>query len=636
MALVKKSKIAQPSSTPTGAAAATAAHKPRAPHKPAKQQTVFERVAAATEQLASGIVEASSATRELERSLEQIASGAEEAAGASQEQSAAIKRIVATFAAARGEADRSGRRSETLSATLAEATAQISSSIRAIERNTQRQLGSVGVINELARRANDIGEITHTVSRISDQTNLLALNAAIEAARAGEHGRGFAVVADEVRSLAETSDKNAQEVRGLTEAMASDIKGIVATLTKAAENAVSESKDAVSVADGFKRRRDDVAQVAETSRSILVAAAEAERAAVEAEKGAEQIASAAAEQSAGTSEARSAVQQQARALDQAQVAGRGLAALAEALRRGKADNSAAEQIGASAEELSATIQELSSAANEIMAAVTQIDRASQLQAAATQQTSAALAQIEKNAKQAEQNIRAADDRVQTLESALRDGRAAVERLVASMRTAFDDTKTSAAAIGQLGNTGRKIEKIVDAIAITAVQTGMLAVSGSVEAARAGEAGRGFAIVSQDIRTLAREASASVDRAKDTVRAVLDQIAVVKIDLEQMTSSAETEVHSNREITGMLDQVAADVAELRAANSSIVRGAGEILTAIAEAATGARQIAAASEQASGASRQAATAATQQSQGAEDLAAAVEEIASLADELKFADA
>ena len=165
MALVKKTKIGQAASKPASDAAIAPSEKPRVPHKPAKQQTVFERVAAATEQLASGVLEASSATRELERALEQIASGAEEAAGASQEQSAALKRIVGTFAAARAEADRAGRRSDALIVTLADATAQIGSSVRAIERNAERQLGSVAIIHELERRAKDIGEITRTRKR---------------------------------------------------------------------------------------------------------------------------------------------------------------------------------------------------------------------------------------------------------------------------------------------------------------------------------------------------------------------------------------------------------------------------------------------------------------------------------------
>jgi methyl-accepting chemotaxis protein len=636
MALVKKSKIdAESTKTPAASPpkkavneSPAAAVRVRAP----KHRTVLERVAAATEELSSGLTEAAAATKQLGRSMEQIASGAEEAAGASQEQSAAIKRIVTSLTASREEAEKAGRRSEALVATLAEAAGQIGASVRAIERNAERQLASLPVISELDVRAKDIAEITKTVSRISDQTNLLALNAAIEAARAGDHGRGFAVVADEVRALAETSEKSARQVQSLAGSMNTEVQRVVAALKKASENAANDARAAADVIAALSARRDDMATIAAGSRDIAVGAAEAERAAVDAESGAEQIASAAEQQSAGALQAQSAVQQQAKSLDQAQKAAESLAALAEDFRAGKGGAESSEQISAAAEELSATIQELSSAATEVMASVEQIDRACRIQASATQQTSAALAQIERSARRAEENIGVADRSVQAIDAALKNGRAAVERLVESMRTALEDTQGSIATMKQLGGFGREIEKIVNAIALTTVQTGMLAVSGSVEAARTGESGRGFAIVSNDIRSLAREASANVERANDTVRGVLDQIAAMKADLEQIVATSEVEVQNNRAIFALLERIGSEMAEMSAGNKTIIRGAAEVLAGTVEAATGARQVASAAEEASAASKQAATAAAEQAQGAEDLAAAIEEIASLADELK----
>jgi methyl-accepting chemotaxis protein len=593
-------------------------------------------VAAATQELASGVTQAAAATQQLGRAMEQIASGAEEAAGASQEQSAALKRIVANLAVARREADTSSRRSESVMVTLAETTVQIAGSVRAIERNAERQVASITVIAELELRAKDIGEITQTVSRISDQTNLLALNAAIEAARAGDHGRGFAVVADEVRTLAETSDKSALQVQQLAESIQQDVRGVVEALRKAADKATSDAKAASSVIEALEARRHDMARIAGESRDTLTAALEAERAASEAQRGAEQIASAAEEQASGAGEAQSAVQQQAKALAQSQDAAQALANLAEVLRSGKAGSSAAEEIGATAEELSAAIQELSSAASQVSAAVEQINSASQIQASSSQQTSAALAQIENSAKLAQKNGRGAHERVQTVIAELEKERSAIEGLVNGVSKALTDTQDSVTTVGRLETVGRRIEKIVGGIAMVAIQTSMLAVSGSVEAARAGDSGRGFALVASDIRSLAREASENVEQATETVRGILDQIALLKGALEQMIMSSEMEVQNSRTVSAALEKIGREVQALGDASKAIVDGSDAILAAAVETAAGARQIAAAAEEASNASRQAATAAAEQSQGAEDLAAAIEEIASLADELKLPNA
>jgi methyl-accepting chemotaxis protein len=596
------------------------------------QDKLSERLAAATEQLASGLTEASAAAEELRRSMEQIASGASEAAGASQEQLAAIKQIVTSLGIARTQAEGSRRRTEAVEVVLAEVAVQIGTSVRAIERNGLRQGASVKVVSELERRAQDIGEITRAVSRISDRTNLLALNAAIEAARAGDHGRGFAVVADEVRALAVTSEKSAQDVQKLATAIQGDVNEIASALQKAAETAVGESKAGVAVVGALNTLREDMQKIAEGSQETLTAALEADRAASEAEKGAALVASAAEEQSSAANEAQAAIGEQAKSLEQGQRAAQELARAAESTRAGKAGASSAEEIGATAEELSATIQELSSASRQIMTALGQINRGTQQQAAATQQTSAALGQIEKSARQAQQNAAQANDRIVKLTAEVEQSAATAEKLVAGVSANLETTRASIVTIGRLESVGRNIEKTVNAISLVVVQTSMLAVNGAVEAARAGEAGRGFAVVSNDIRGLASEAAESADRIKETVGGILAQIASLRRDLEQIVDSVEIEVQNNRSVVGAFEKVNRDAAALASANKTILQGADQILEAATQSATGARQVASAAEEASTAARQAATASNEQASGAEDLAAAVEEIASLADTLK----
>ena len=435
-----------------------------------------------------------------------------------------------------------------------------------------------------------------------------------------------------MRALAETSEKSAQDVQKLATSIQTDVRDIATALRRAAEAAVTESKGGAAVVAMLDGLRQDMQKIAEGSQETLTGALEADRAASEAEKGALLVASAAEEQSSAANEAQTAIQEQAKSLEQGQTAAQELAMVAEQARTGKVDATSAEQISATAEELSATIQELSSASRQIMAAFGQINRGSQQQAAATQQTSAALAQIEKSAKLAQHNANQANERIRKMGDGLKTSGGAVDKLVKGVSTGLDNTRASLATIARLEAVGRNIEKIVSGISLVVVQTTMLAVSGSVEAARAGESGRGFAVVSNDIRSLAREASDSADKINETVGGILEQIASLRRDLEQIVDSVEIEVQNNHTVLATFDKVNREVAALGSANDAILQGAESILSAAVESTAGARQIATAAEEASAASRQASTASTEQARGAEDLAAAIEEIASLADALK----
>jgi methyl-accepting chemotaxis protein len=193
------------------------------------------QLSAAAEELSAVTSQSSANVRLLQSEADQVVTAVEEMSATSEEV-ANNAATVATAARQANEQSHSGR--------------EIVDSARSnVDGLAKKVAHASDVINKLNQESAKIGSVVDVISAIAEQTNLLALNAAIEAARAGEQGRGFAVVADEVRSLASRTQQSTKEIQQIVQQLKAGISAAVIAMNEATGNA-SESMKHMELADG--------------------------------------------------------------------------------------------------------------------------------------------------------------------------------------------------------------------------------------------------------------------------------------------------------------------------------------------------------------------------------------------------
>ena len=315
--------------------------------------TTIQQVALGINQQTTGVTKTSASVEQMNRAIEGVAKGAQEQAKAISKASQVTSRISSAI-------EQVAKNAESVTHDSAEAATHsrngaktVKETIEGMEAIRSKVGLSATKVEEMGTRSEEIGAIVETIEDIASQTNLLALNAAIEAARAGEQGKGFAVVADEVRKLAERSSLATKEIATL-------IKGIQKTVSEA----VGAMKASASEVEAGVTRANSAGEVLE---SILTAAESVYKQAEEAGSSAAAVGAAAAELVESVDAVSAVIEENTAATEEMAANSSELTQSIENIASVSEENSASvEEVSASTEEVSAQVEEVSASATSLM------------------------------------------------------------------------------------------------------------------------------------------------------------------------------------------------------------------------------------------------------------------------------
>ena len=232
-----------------------------------KLSGIIRRVSDNSLSVSSAAIQMHSTASQMATSTEELAAQASTIATACEEMSATSTEIArnchnaATDSAKANEAAEMGAR-------------VVDETVNVMSRIANRVRSTAQTVETLGSRSDQIGQIIGTIEDIADQTNLLALNAAIEAARAGEQGRGFAVVADEVRALAERTTRATKEIGAMIKSIQSETKSAVTAMDEGVRQVEQGTAEAAKSGDALRHILEQIASVTNQVNQIAVAAEE--------------------------------------------------------------------------------------------------------------------------------------------------------------------------------------------------------------------------------------------------------------------------------------------------------------------------------------------------------------------------
>jgi methyl-accepting chemotaxis protein len=233
-----------------------------------------EKLHGIVSQISNTSTQVAAAANQLHSTAEHIANGAEEVAAQADTAATAGEEMSATSGDIAQNCQMAAEGAQRASQSASDGAEVVERTVVVMDQITAKVQETAKTVEKLGERSDQIGAIIGTIEDIADQTNLLALNAAIEAARAGEQGRGFAVVADEVRALAERTTRATKEIGDMIKNIQKETKGAVTAMEQGVQQVISGAEEAGKSGQALQDILQQVNDVAMQVNQIATAAEE--------------------------------------------------------------------------------------------------------------------------------------------------------------------------------------------------------------------------------------------------------------------------------------------------------------------------------------------------------------------------
>lgn len=544
-----------------------------------KRQAMAEELTSSAEELLAAVEQISSSVEELSISMMQISSGTEQISNSIHEIRAAIYQINKNSDGIKKEANDILYETDKSQIQVLQSINGVDLLINSVNKTIEYNKYTNENITMLKEKSQKISEIINSVVLIADQTNLLSLNAAIEAARAEEYGVGFAVVADEIRNLAEVSEINAKNIEDNINNLKNSMDYIITDVEKL--NAFFEEQGNlgneinsifIDLREKFENIKGNVNkelkiidEFSEMSEKYLASAENVVAYSEQVAKESEEISK--------------SLQEEEEAFNQITVASQNLVDISEQILNSTEDKDSLLLLSSSIDELFSIIEEAYHGSENIKHHLEQLEKISSVFAEEMDNMNNLVFKFHELSHELLEINNKDKDTVEVVLKNIKESKVKVGDLVDSIdktNKGFSDIylniKKLATNFKLVNNSISKMEKM-------SIQVNMLAVNGFIEAARAGEYGNGFYVVSNDIRELSKTSEENLESIKNVIEEIDENIKISEENVYENQKRTYSEIIEANSALYSIKEIEKTIENLLGKYQVISHSISEIVIAI---------------------------------------------------------